>query len=513
VRGHRIVVIGAGIGGLTAATEMASAGADVMVLERAAGPGGKMHQTNVAGVAVDSGPTVLTMRWALEDVFATAGTRLEDHLDLVPASVLARHAWAGSPVLDLFVDLERSADAVGQFAGAAEARHFLEFHAEARRIYDVLRDPFIRNSRPTPFSLTRRVGLTHLGDLFAIRPYETLWRALGRHFRDARLRQLYGRYATYCGSSPYAAPATLMLVAHVEQEGVWLVSGGMQRIAAALAKLAQSCGATVRYGADVAAIVAERGRVAAVTLADGTRIAADAVICNADAAALGDGRFGAPAARGLAAVPPGRRSLSAVTWAMSARASGFPLQRHNVFFSDDYRAEFDDIFTRRRLPASPTVYVCAQDRDGTGPSTADGAERLLCLVNAPATGDAGAFSAEEMDRCEAVTHQHLQRLGLTIDRHPERIRVTTPQAFEQLFPSTGGALYGQASHGWRASFTRPGSRARLPGLYLAGGSTHPGPGVPMAALSGRLAAASLLADLASTSRSSRVAMPGGISMR
>jgi 1-hydroxycarotenoid 3,4-desaturase len=492
----RVIVVGAGIGGLTAAVALAGRGRSVTVLERTGAPGGKMRETDVAGHPVDAGPTVLTMRWVFEEIFAAAGARFRDYVELDTADVLARHAWPDSPSLDLYADLARSADAVGAFAGAAEARNFLRFHAEARRIYAVLHRPFLCDQRPNPVSLTMRIGLGRLPELFAIRPFETMWQALSRHFADPRLRQLFGRYATYCGSSPYEAPATLMLVAHVEQDGVWLVRGGMQRIARALATLAERQGATIRYGAEVREIVVERGRATGAVLADGERIAADDVVCNADPAALRTGRFGAAAGAGLRARRPPGRSLSALTWALHAETTGFPLQRHNVFFSSDYRAEFDDLFERRRLPAQPTIYVCAQDRaDDTPPG---GPERLFCLVNAPATGDTDAIDAEEFERCEERTFQHLARLGLRIARQPGRSVRTAPRDFERSFPATGGALYGQASHGWRASFTRPAAATPVAGLYLAGGSTHPGPGVPMAALSGRLAAARLLRDRGST---------------
>ena len=517
MRAGRVVVVGAGIGGLVAALELASQGVEVVVLERAAAPGGKMRQVGIGGRQLDAGPTVFTMRWVFDELFARVGASLAAHLTLLPAQLLARHAWSAHERLDLFADIERSADAIGAFAGAAEARGYREFCERARRIYTTLERPFLRGSRPTPWSLVGRVGLRGLPELAHISPFATMWGALGQHLHDPRLRQLFGRYATYCGASPFLAPATLMLVAHVEQEGVWRVEGGMHRLATALADLGAMQGVTFRYGADVSQILADRGRVTGVRLGNDERIAADAVVFNGDVAALGAGLLGEPARRATTRYRPAARSLSAVTWNLVARTGGFPLSHHNVFFSGDYAAEFDDLFGRSRLPAAPTVYVCAQDRGDRDGSAARGPERLLCLVNAPATGDSRPSSPKELLQCEEQTFRMLSRCGLQVDRSPAHTVMTTPADFARLFPATGGALYGQASHGWTASFTRPGARSRIPGLYLAGGSTHPGPGVPMAALSGRQAAASLLEDRldrrASTRPSRPVATPGGISTR
>ncbi len=515
--GRRVVVVGAGVGGLSAALDLAVRGHDVTVVERAQAPGGKMRQVLVDGVAIDAGPTVLTMRWIFEELFAAAGTRLDAHVTLRPAQILARHAWGEAERLDVFADLERTVDAIGAFAGAREAAGYRAFAARAADMFKTLDAPFIRAQRPRLDQLVASFGLGGLGDLRRISPFNVLWAALGEHFRDPRLRQLFGRYATYCGSSPYLAPATLMLVAHVEREGVWLVEGGMHALAKALAALAAAKGARLRYGTGVARVETARGAITGVTLADGERLPADGVVLNADVAALTGGLFGAEVAAAAPRIGPADRSLSAVTVAMHATARGFPLVRHNVFFSRDYRREFDEI-AAGALPSEPTVYVCAQDRDDVDAERA-GPERLLCLVNAPARGD--AFTPQEISRCQDRMHAELTRCGLSVTSVGEA--TTDPGGFETLFPATGGALYGPASHGWRASFHRAGARTKVRGLYLAGGSAHPGPGVPMAAMSGRLAAAALGADLEATASASKVrastapwcgtATRGGTSMR
>ncbi len=510
----RVIVIGAGIGGLAAALDLAGRGFDVTVLERAAAPGGKMRRVAPGGRPIDAGPTVFTMRWVFDELFEGLGERLEDHLTLRPAETLARHAWlpeAGGGRLDLFTDIERSADAIGQFAGAEEARGYRRFCSDAREMFETLEPSFIRAAEPSMGALIRRAGPGGLGRLGRTRPFSTLWKTLGRYFKDPRLRQLFGRYTTYVGASPFAAPATLMLVAHVEQAGVWYVEGGMHRLAQVLADRIEARGGTVRYDTPVAEILTTGDRVSGVWTVDGEEVAAEAVIANADCSALGSGLFGRAAAAAAPTVAPAERSLSALTFLTEARTDGFPLIRHNVFFSSDYAREFEEILAARRLPGEPTVYVCAQDRGDPGDAVPEGAERLLVLVNAPPNGDSGGPPQAEIERCEATTMNLLARCGLTLA--PEATARAGPATFEALFPATGGALYGRASHGWQASFQRPGVRTKLPGLYLAGGSVHPGPGVPMAALSGRLAAESLVQDRASTGRSRTAAMSGGISTR
>jgi 1-hydroxycarotenoid 3,4-desaturase len=495
-RTPRILVVGGGIGGLAAAVELAHGGCDVTVLERAPVSGGKARAIAVGESFVEAGPTVLTMRWVFDELFASTGRSLDDYVGLEPLDVLARHAWTDGSRLDLFADRDRSAAAIGELSGPDEARRFLAFCAYAENIWDAAEAPFVRAQRPSWMDILRRVGTVGIGAMLRIDGHRTMWRALEGAFEDPRLRQLFGRYATYCGASPFEAPATFHLVAHVESRGVHRVRGGISALAGALERRARELGAWVRHDAEVLEVVTRSGRARGVVLATGEVIEADGVVVNADVNALASGLLGRAGAGSAPATERDARSLSAMTLALVADVRGWPLEHHNVAFSDDYAAEFDAMLGRRRvIPDSPTVYACAQ-----GPAREAGAQRMLLIVNAPATGDEPErWSSEERARCERAAYSTLDKCGLSLS--PRASVQTTPVELERAFPATGGALYGPRPRGALSSFARAGARTKVPGLYLAGGSVHPGPGVPMVALSGRLAAACVREDLASTARS------------
>ena len=491
MKAKKVIVIGAGMGGLAAAIDLARLGHQVEVVERAAAVGGKMRQVPVGDTAIDGGPTVFTMKWVFDGLFEDAGFALDDHLALLPATILARHAWCQGGNLDLFADRDASAEAIRDFAGPADAAGYLAFCKRSASIYETLRGPFIASQRPNPIELVARVGFNKLGAMWETAPHQTMWGALGAYFKDPRLKQLFGRYATYCGSSPFAAPATLMLVSHVEQEGVWRVDGGMAKVAQALESLAISQGVTFHFQSDVERIETRNGRVSGIALTSGVTMQADAIVFNGDISALGRGFLGPDAVPAARPVALPQRSQSAITWCATATTSGLDLAHHTVLFSDDYRAEFQDVFARQRPPQAPTIYICAQDRDDAC-TPPDRSERLLILMNAPANGDSQTYGPDAEAQAKESAWSMMANCGLRLSVDHEQ--ATTPQGFNALFPASGGALYGRANHGPMASFQRPGARSGIAGLYLAGGSAHPGPGIPMAALSGRLAAARLQAD-------------------
>lgn len=520
---RRAVVVGAGVAGLSAAGWLARAGWQVQLLEAADAPGGKLGTVTVGDQPLDAGPTVLTLRWVFEAWFEALGLSMADTLTLQRCEVLARHAWRRGEQLDLLADLDASVAAIADFSGAQQANRYRAFCERAREIYQTLEQPFLCQPRPNPLSLAWRCGWRQWPALARISPFATLWQALGAYFPDPRLRQLFGRYATYCGSSPFTAPATLMLVAHVERDAVWQVAGGLQALRQAMVQAVLAQGVQLRLGCAVSELQPAADGLCAVHLANGERLPPQVVVFCGDVAALHTGALGLALQQALApggvpahAADPARRSLSAVTWHVQAEASGMALSHHNVFFSDPlhdgYRAEFATI-AQGGLPAQPTVYLCAQDRPALrtpGPAGPRAPERLMCLVNAPALADRQPLSEEALARCEEQMWARLAQAGLKLRPTTPALR-RTPADFALRYPATGGALYGGATTGWRSSFQRPGSRTRLPGLYLAGGSVHPGPGLPMAALSGQLAARQVLADCPSTPQWHPVVMPGGTS--
>ena len=500
----RVVVVGAGMGGLASAIRLVAAGFDVTVVEAQGYPGGKMRTVDSAAGPVDAGPTVMTMRHVFDDLFAAAGTTLDAHVTLHRETVLARHWWPDGSTLDLHADAEETAAAVRAWGGPRAEADVRRFSARAARLFSAFDAPVMQAARPTFARLAAHVA-ARPALIPAMDPVSTLARSLARQFRDPRLRQLFGRYATYVGGSPFASPAVLALIWHAEAKGVWRVEGGMHGLARAMEAVAKAGGATFLYDAPVRRIEIQSGRVAAVQLASGTRLPASSVVFNGDPRALTRGLLGDGAS---AAVPPGSvepRSLSANVWTFAARPRGPDLHHHNVFFGADPRREFSPI-AEGRLPEDPTLYVCAQDR-GTGRNPPE-LERFEIIMNAPPLPGG---TPEDIETCRTLTFRTLAAHGLTFGPEPSDATLTTPRGFEALFPGSLGSLYGRSPHGLTAAFARPTARTPLPGLYLAGGGTHPGAGVPMATLSGKHAAEAIVTDRTSTSRSRRTATPGGMS--
>ncbi|NRB03969.1 MAG: phytoene desaturase [Rhodobacteraceae bacterium] len=501
----RWIVIGGGIAGLATAARLRSAGFAVTLLERHAHLGGKIRTVPSPAGPIDAGPTVLTMRHVFDDLFACLGERIEDHVTLIKQNTVARHFWPDGSNLDLCADHTANIDAIRDFAGEKSAKQFAAFHTRTQALFSAFDAPMMQAAEPHLPTLVKTT-LANPSLIPAMAPLSTLRRALRRSFDDPRLAQLFGRYATYVGGSPTHAPALLSLIWQSEAQGVWVVKGGMHKLATALAAQLQSHGVTIHTNAHVAGIATQTGRVTAVALADRRHLPCDGLVYAGDPRALATGALGPDVAHIAPQTVRADRSFSARVHSFAATPSGPELAHHNVFFDTDPVSEFNDLMAGR-IPADPTLYLCALDR-GQSPNVPQ-LERFEIISNAPATD--GTDPPKDLDAWHQQIMARMARFGMSFSPTPGPNTVTTPQSFAQMFPASQGALYGQTPHGLTASLNRPRARTSIPNLYLAGGGTHPGAGVPMATLSARHAAEAILSDQTSMLRSAQMAMPGGMS--
>jgi phytoene desaturase len=477
----RAVVVGSGIGGLAASIRLAAAGYDVLVLERNPVPGGKVAEHDEAGFHFELGPTLLTLPHLFDEVLRLAGTALEDEVDLVRLDPQVRYRWPNGSTLELPDDATAAPAAVEAFStgGGEQWRRFAE---HAARLWQVAERTFLAGPmRPVGTLLSR---MTSPLDIARIDGNRTLAKASASFFDDPRLQQLVNRYATYSGSSPYLAPATLACIAHVEQAfGAWHVRGGMGRLRDALVRAATGAGVELRTGADVGRIVATGGAVTGVELADGGVEPADIVVSDVDAAHLYVDLL--PRPREAKQLDRAGRSAGAFVMCAAVRGRTEGIAHHNVFFSLHDEQEFR-FLSAGQLPIDPTIYASVSSVTDPGQAP-PGCENWYVLAQTP--------PGVGVDR-KLMTAGILNRLaerGVDLRERIEFTRTLLPADFDARYRTPGGAIYGTSSNGKRAAFARPGNIGPVHGLYLVGGSTHPGGGLPLV-LTGARIVADLVAD-------------------
>lgn len=478
-----VLVVGAGIGGLAAALALAAKGLPVRVLEAGPRPGGKAGVVEVDGVRIETGPSVLTLPEVFRSLVARAGLRLDELITLRRLDPGFRYRYADGCVLEVAHDPDDTLAGVRAALGPAAEAELAAFLGYSRRIWEAAAPHFVLGPAPT-WPAMARLALRHPRALLSVDPLRSMAAGIDRHVREPHLRMLLRRYATYNGSDPRRAPATLNCIAHVELSlGGFGVEGGIGELVGALAGALEERGGVIECGAEVERVLTRGGSAVGVALAGGGERRGRAVVVNADVGMLRAGGL-ADAGRHLptAAAP----SMSGWTGALRAarRADRLP---HEVLFPRDYDAEFADIFDRDRPPADPTVYLCAQERCHGIPGWAD-AEQVFVMVNAPAEPPDGARAPGVWADVEAGIERRLRAAGLWADGDAMVWR-RTPTDLADGFPGSRGAIYGAASNERFAAFRRPPNRVPgLQGLYLASGSAHPGGGLPMVALSGMAAA-------------------------
>ncbi|MGI8595849.1 MAG: phytoene desaturase family protein [Thermoleophilaceae bacterium] len=481
----RIAVLGAGVGGLAAGARLAALGHRVTVLEQAAAPGGKCGRVEVGGYAFDSGPSLLTMPWVLADLFADTGAVLEDELELLRVEPGTEYRFADGSSVALGADLPPTVAALERFSpGAGEdwARHLGACAGMWRASAPVLsgpapwppRRPRRGDRRPSP------------ADLLRIRPWRPLRGPAQSTVRDRRLRLVIERAATYAGADPRRAPAALAVAGYVEHAfGAWHVRGGLYAIVEALARRLETAGGELRLGTAAREIAVAGDRVSAVVTAEAEAVPCDAVVSTVDAL-LEDRLLPRGPGELRVGIEP-ERSLSGFALMLGLRGRTPGLGHHTILFPPDYDAEFDDVFVHRRPVRDPTLYVAAASV--TDPDLAPpGDEGWFVLANAPVHGERLDWDAHA-DAYEEHLLDRLARRGLDVR---ERIAVRarrTPADLERETGAPGGAIYGAAPHGRLGTVGRPANAARRPrGLYRAGGTVHPGGGLPLVMLGAKVVA-------------------------
>ncbi len=490
LRVMRIGIVGAGFGGLSAAARLAAAGNQVDVFEKQPGPGGKAFEERINGYRFDTGPSLLTMREVFQHLFTECREDFSDWVQTIPLDPICHYFWDDGTRLHSHSSAEAFSAELQRALGEEPAA--LHAHLErSREIYDITADLFLWHSlheRSTFTSPVFRRALRRVGRIDAFRSMDAANRA---HFRNPKAVQLFNRYATYNGSSPYLTPATLNIIPHVEYGiGAWAIRGGIHALPQAMARLAESRGASLHYGTTVDAIRSSRTgrsrRVQGLTV-EGRDLDYDIVISNADVTPTYEHLLRDTDARLYRRYQKLEPSSSGMVFYWGTRSSYPELGVHNILFSNDYPGEFADLFRNQRMPNDPTVYINITSK--VDPDDAPkGGENWFILVNAPA--DRGQDWEAERER---TRENVLSRLKAVLGRDVEAdIAVEShmlPPDIQRKTDSHRGSLYGIASNARLSAFLRhPNRSRRYRGLYFAGGSAHPGGGMPLATLSGKICA-------------------------
>ncbi len=477
----RIAVIGGGLAGLTSATILARSGHHVTLFEQSAAVGGKLGCAQFDGCTFDLGPSLLTMPFVLDEFFRRAGTTLAAELQLVEVTPGCQYRWTDGTVLDVPSDVDGFSEAIARMSpvdGDAVRRYF----DHARRVYEATKDIFIFSPFRGLRELVSPANLRLLPMWRTMRFTQTLHALHAEYFRDPRVIQLFDRFATYNGSSPYRAPATLMVIPYVEAAfGAWYPLGGMRSIANAYRAVAERAGVHIRCSTPVRSIRTQRGIAVGVELHDASFFEADHIVSNVDVHVTNTMLLGHDRPH------PRDPSTSGVVIVASVDAAADPsLRHHTVCFSSDYRREFRQLETS--LPDAPTIYLSRSVHSDPSQAVA-GRENWFLLLNAPPTGmmgDRGHWQAQA-PTIALRTFEQLAAYGLR--PNVRQMQVLTPDDFATRWGAWGGSIYGSASNNMMSAFLRqPAQSSKVKNLWYAGGTAHPGGGIPLVTISGMLAA-------------------------
>lgn len=496
----RVVVVGSGLAGLSAACVAAARGHQVTLLDKNDWVGGKAAVYQADGYRFDMGPTILTLPSVLKRVFSEAGKKMEDYLTLLPLDPQWRCFFEGDNVLDLVADVQAMRQNLDRFTGSkVSGEGYEKFIALSKRLHEVSNRFFFWRS-VGGLSDTMDVGgafsAAVLKDVLSLRMGRSVASVVRSHVPDQRAAQMMDHFTQYVGSAPDASPAVLCGIAHMQtEEGIWYPVGGTRAVPVALAKLAGELGVDIRTNVDVAKIELSGGRATGVTTTNGETISCDAVISNCDSVRTYRELVGGAVGERFDRKNKYEPACSGVVLYLGLNRRYDHLLHHNFVFSKDPHEEFEYIYRKGQPAPDPTAYVCAPAI--SEPEVApEGCEALYILVHTPYLRPGHdwkkmlpAYREVILDKLEKTAGMKGLREAIVTEAS------LTPEGIHNRYRVLNGAIYGLASHGKFVGAFKPGNRRKeVPGLYLAGGAAHPGPGMPMVLMSGWIAADSLDSD-------------------
>ncbi|MDR9419227.1 phytoene desaturase family protein [Gracilimonas sp.] len=473
----KISVIGAGLGGLAVSCLMAAKGHKVTVFEKNEQVGGKMNQVTSGPFRFDTGPSLLTMPFILEKLFQECDANMHDYLDLMPLEPICRYFYPDGTVFNNYDELSRTLQEIKGFA-PQDSEAYIEFLKYAENLYDKTADAFIFN----PLYEFQDLKELDLLSFFGIDAFSTVSQRVEERFQSSYLRKFFKRFTTYNGSSPYQAPATLNVIPHVEiNQGGFYVKGGLYKVAEALQKLAESLGVKFEFQSEINSISVNNKKAAGIELSNGSCINSDIIISNSDATEtithLIPQEF--LSSRKLNKAKSIEPSCSGFVLLLGINRSYDKLVHHNIFFSDDYRKEFRQIFEEKVMPDDPTIYIANTSYSDPDHAPENGSN-LFILINAPYLSEQYNWDENEHSYGDKIIKE-LEKRGLTnLSNHIVYRSSITPVEFYTKYRSNKGSIYGTSSNSKISAFIRPRNKSgEIEHLYFVGGSTHPGGGIPL----------------------------------
>ena len=489
----KISVVGAGIGGMSAAARLAKQGHQVTVFENSDQSGGKCRTEWFGDYAFDTGPSLLTLPAVFRDLFLKTGKRIEHVLDISPVDPAFNYNFAdGSKVTFPNLSNPKTYQEIEKSFGISASQSWRQIIERSEKMWESSRDSFIESELTSIWPLLLRKNL--INQINQISPFTSL-RSLSEKLNlDPHLKMIIDRYATYTGSDPRSAPAVLLTIAFVESTfGAWHIKGGIGQLSVALEQRCRDLGVDFQFKSLVTKILVEQNKVEGLVLSDGKTIKSDLVVSNSDAEYTFNSLIGneVSSARGE------RRKLKSATKSLAgfslllgldnSKSKPVDVDHHNVYFPENYDLEFDQIFTQKVPVTDPTIYLCAP-KDSSMVKGAD-KDAWFVLVNAPRHEPESGWDWKDggQEYAQKIISK-MDDLGLNVTNRLDFMEYRTPADLENYAMAPGGSIYGTSSNSPVSAFLRARNRSKVKGLFCVGGSAHPGGGLPLVGISAEIVA-------------------------